>query len=64
MPYYNAANIVTVTKMNMINEMPCGLLRGYLNPNNQYNIYETKYSRVFKPNLLSSSFKRLNLLLS
>jgi hypothetical protein len=24
MPYYDVANLVTVTKTNMINEMPCG----------------------------------------
>jgi hypothetical protein len=24
MPYYNVANLVTVTKTNMIDEMPCG----------------------------------------
>jgi hypothetical protein len=24
MPYYDAANLVTVTKMNLIYEMPCG----------------------------------------
>ena len=27
MPYYDVANLVTVTKMNMIDEMPCGMLR-------------------------------------
>jgi hypothetical protein len=24
MPYYDVANVVSVTKTNMINEMPCG----------------------------------------
>ena len=27
MPYYDVANLVTVTQTNMIDEMPCGTLR-------------------------------------